>query len=158
MFNWFKPKPQEPKTLGQIGEEIAQEIYKEKGLKIIAKNEYNKKGKRLGEIDFIAADKHRIIFVEVKTRVKDKGFFGTAAESVDYFKQVKLLKAVKLYLIRNPDSQKLKPQIDVCVIIISNFEYLPRVEEKPAKYEVLCAIDKIPHFATIIPNAVEDLN
>jgi len=56
---WFKKSSEEekPKTLGQIGEEIAQEEYKKKGFKIIAKNEYNKKGRRLGEIDFIAKDK-----------------------------------------------------------------------------------------------------
>src|SRR3989344_5896283 len=158
MFNWLKSKPQEPKTLGQIGEEIAQGEYKKRGFKIIAKNEYNKKGKQLGEIDFIARQKDRLVFVEVKTRKEDKGFFGTAIESVDHFKQIKLLKAVKLYLIRNPKAAKFKPQIDVCVIIISDFDLLPQVEERPAKYEVLCAIDKIPHSATIIPNAVEDWN
>src|SRR3989344_6486505 len=75
MFNWLKSKPQEPKTLGQIGEEIAQKEYEKKGFKIIAKNEYNKKGKRLGEIDFIARQKDSLVFVEVKTRKEDKGFF-----------------------------------------------------------------------------------
>jgi len=183
MFNWFKKSSEEekPKTLGQIGEEIAQEEYKKKGFKIIAKNEYNKKGRRLGEIDFIAKNKAQIIFVEVKTRVEDKGYFGTAIESVDHFKQIKLLKAVKMFFLRNQYALKLKPQIDVCVIKITDFSRLRLVATKPNKYIVIDGIDpvrsqapkaladafwhrtsngvdRIPHSATIIPNAVEDWN
>lgn len=158
MFNLFKLKPAEPKTLGQIGEEIAQEEYKKQGFKIIAKNEYNKKGKRLGEIDFIAAKKDSLIFVEVKTRVKDKGFFGTAIESVDHFKQIKILKAVKIFFIRNRKYLEFKPQIDVCVIKITDFSRLPAVSSNPFKYEALDGIDKIPHSAKILSNAVEDWN
>jgi len=75
MWNLFKKsEPEKPKILGQVGEEIAQIEYKNLGFKIIAKNEFNKKGLRLGEIDFIVTKKDSIIFVEVKTRVHDKGF------------------------------------------------------------------------------------
>lgn len=160
MFNWFKKlsQPEKPKTLGQIGEEIAQEEYKKKGFKIIAKNEYNKKGRRLGEIDFIAKNKQQIIFVEVKTRVEEKGFFGTAIESVDHFKQIKLLKAVKMFFLRNRYALELNPQIDVCVIKITDFSRLPLVETKPAKYLAADGVDKIPYSATILSNAVEDWN
>lgn len=133
MFNWLTKisEPEKPKTLGQIGEEIAQKEYEKKGYKIIARNEYNKKGKRLGEIDFIAQNKEQIIFVEVKTRVQDKGFFGTAIESVDHFKQIKLLKAVKMYFLRNRHALDLKSQIDVCIIKITDFSRLPIVETNP---------------------------
>lgn len=158
MFNLFKPKSLEPKTLGQIGEEIAQAEYKKKGFKIIAKNEYNKKGKRRGEIDFIATDRQSIIFVEVKTRVHDQGFFGSAVESVDHFKQLKILKAVKIFLLRNRRYFALKPQIDVCVMKITDFARLPLVTKNPAKYLSLDGVDKIPYSAKIIPNAVEDWN
>ncbi len=160
MFNWFtKPsQPEKPKPLGQIGEELAQAEYRKKGFKIIAANEYNKKGKRLGEIDFIAKNKAQIIFVEVKTRVEDKGYFGTAIESVDHFKQIKLLKAVKMFFLRNQYVLALKPQIDVCIIKITDFSRLPIVETNPAKYLALDGVDKIPHSAKIIPNAVEDWN
>ena len=141
MLNWFKKssESQKPKTLGQIGEEMAQEEYRKKGFKIIAKNEYNKTGKRLGEIDFIAKNKDTLVFVEVKTRASDKGRFGSAIESVDYFKQVKILKAVKLYLLRNRNYLKFKPKIDVCVIIMNEF-------------------DKSPKSVKIYSNAVEDWN
>jgi uncharacterized protein (TIGR00252 family) len=135
--NWLKPKPQEPKTLGQIGEEIAQKEYEARGFQIIAKNEYNKKGKRLGEIDFIARNKLTLAFVEVKTRTEEKGFFGSPIESVNYFKQIKILKAVKLYLLKHQNLMNLRPQIDVCAIILP-------------------AIDKNPASVRIYSNAVED--
>lgn len=137
MFNPFKTKPQKPKSLGQLGEEQAQKEYKKRGYKIIAKNEYNKKGKRLGEIDFIAKNKHSIVFVEVKTRTMGLDRFGKGVESVNIYKQQKILRAVKMYFLRKPKMLELKPQIDVCVIEYSEF-------------------DKTFKPAIIIPNAVED--
>jgi uncharacterized protein (TIGR00252 family) len=139
MFNLFKSQPSKPKSLGQIGEEFAQKEYKKLGYKIIATNEYNKKGKRLGEIDFIAADKHKIVFVEVKTRNSSSNKFGSGIEAVNVYKQQKILRAVKMYFLRNQKYQNLQPQIDVCVL-----EYL--------------GVDKGFKPAIIIPNAVEDWN
>jgi putative endonuclease len=139
MFNWLKQKPkiEKPKTLGQRGEEFAQEIYRQKGFEIIGENVYNEKGLRKGEIDFIAKNKQKIIFVEVKTRTTSKSKFGSAEESVNVFKQMKLLKAVKLYLLKNQNYLTLQPQIDVCVI----------------EYNEL---DNSFKCAKIIMNAVED--
>lgn len=139
MFNLFKQKPGEPKTLGAIGEEIAQKEYEKKGFKIIAKNEFNKKGKRLGEIDFIAKNSQVLAFVEVKTRNSEKGNFGGPLEAVDFFKQKKILKAVKSYLLKHPEVADLRPQIDVCAIILPD-------------------IDKAPQSVKIYMNAVEDWN
>jgi putative endonuclease len=126
-------------TLGQLGESYAQAEYGRQGFAIVAKNEFNRKGKRLGEIDFIAKNKDKIIFVEVKTRSAEDGKFGGAAEAVDVFKQRKILKAVKVYLLRNPIYQQLQPQIDVCVVQCDD-------------------LDKTPNSVTIITNAVEDFN
>lgn len=139
MFNAFKQftEPTKPKSLGQIGEEIAQEEYKKRGYKIIAKNEYNKKGLRLGEIDFIARNKNELIFVEVKTRNSDKGFFGNPIEAVNIYKQRKILKAVKVYLLKNRNLMGLRPQIDVCAVILPD-------------------IDKSAVSVKIYSNAVED--
>jgi len=145
MFNWLKKKPsnnqniEKPKTLGQLGEEKAQEEYRRLGYKIVAANEYNKKGKQLGEIDFIATLKDTICFVEVKTRNIYGNKFGTGAEAVNIYKQQKLLRAVKIYLLGNSEYQKYKPQIDVCVMEYNEFDK----SFKPAK---------------ILMNAVEDWN
>ena len=57
MFNIFKPKPVQPKTLGQRGEEFAQGEYKKRGYRIVVANFFNKKGLRKGEVDFIAKNK-----------------------------------------------------------------------------------------------------
>ncbi len=157
MFGWLK-KQNKPKTLGQLGEELAQEEYKKRGCKVIAANFFNKKGKRLGEIDFIAKDKQHIIFVEVKTRTRDYSRFGTAAESVDRFKQIKLLKAVKVFLLGNPEFAKLKPQIDVCIIRITDASQLKLVQMNPVKYLAPKGIDKIGRDVKMIPDAVEDWN
>ncbi len=156
MFNWLKPKSVRPKTLGQIGEELAQLEYKKNGYEIIGANVFNTKGLRKGEIDVIAKNKDRIIFVEVKTRSDESSRFGTAMESVNQFKQIKLLKAVKLYLLRNQNLANLKPQIDVCAILFKNFNQLALVETDPAKYLIPGGIDKVSYSAIIISNAVED--
>ncbi|WP_251358022.1 YraN family protein [Kangiella sp. TOML190] len=55
---------------------------------------------RFGEIDLIFLDKnvepHCLVFVEVRYRADNS--FGSAAESVDYRKQQKLLKTAEVYL------------------------------------------------------------
>ncbi len=127
------------KTLGELGEQFAQQEYIRQGFAIVAQNEFNRKGKRVGEIDFIAKNRDKIIFVEVKTRSGEDGKFGSGAEAVDVFKQRKLLKAVKVYLLRNPIYQQLQPQIDVCLVNCDG-------------------LDKAPSSVTIIPNAVEDFS
>jgi len=139
MFSWLKSKPKTPKTLGQLGEEFAQEEYKKRGYKIIAANFFNKKGLRLGEVDFIALDKNHIAFVEVKTRSSPAGKFGSGAESVNQFKQIKILKAVKIFLQKYPKYLNLQPKIDICLLEFSE-------------------VDKAFKPAIIIPNAVEDWN
>ncbi len=140
MFNFFKPKPAipaKPKSLGQLGEEFAQREYEKLGYKIIAKNEFNKKGLRRGEIDFIAQGKDHLAFVEVKTRKPGFNKFGSGQEAVNWSKQAKLLSAAKLFLLRNPKLAGLRPQIDVYV----------------AEYS---EVDKSFKCAKILMNVVED--
>ena len=138
MFNWLKKDPSQ-KSLGQRGEEFARQEYRRRGYKIVAANFFNKKGLRLGELDFVAADRNRVVFVEVKTRNLSAAKFGGGAEAVDRFKQIKLLKAVKVFLQKNPKYGNLQPQIDVCLVEYSE-------------------VDNSFRPAIIIPNAVEDWN
>lgn len=145
--------PTKPKTLGQRGEEWAQEEYKKQGYTVIAQNEYHHKGKRLGEIDFICRNSRTLIFVEVKTRSVGVGRFGTAAEAVNQSKQIKMLRAIKLYLLKHPELAALRPQIDVCVIEVEKNQgstlLTPNAGASPG-------IDKPLYSATIIMNSVED--
>ena len=139
MLNWLKSSSTAPKTLGQRGEEFAQELYRQKGFVIVAANEFNKKGKRLGEIDFIAKNGQRLVFVEVKTRTAGNERFGSGADAVNGQKQQRILRAVKVYLLAHPEYRSLQPGIDVCVL-----EYRE--------------LDKPEFYATIITNGVEDWN
>lgn len=132
-------EPERPKTLGQRGEEWAQDEYKKRSYVVLAKNEYHHKGKRLGEIDFICRDSRTLIFVEVKTRTAGADKFGSAVEAVDMYKQRKMLKAIKLYLLKHPELLNLRPQIDVCVIEVVD-------------------VDKSLYSAKILMNSVEDWN
>lgn len=140
MFGFFaSTKRGNFKTLGQLGEEAARREYEQRGYKIVAANFFNRKGKRLGEVDFIAIGQGRIAFVEVKTRSLGSGRFGSGADAVNYYKQQKILKSVKIFLQQQPKYQALLPQIDVCVMEYSQ-------------------IDKSFKPAKIIMNAVEDWN
>lgn len=146
MLKWFKKeKPsesQEPKPLpplGRRGELAAQQEYKNLGYKIIAANFFNRKGLRLGEVDFIAKNSSKIIFVEVKTRSEEQGKFGSGAEAVNVFKQRKLIQTAKIFLGKHPELAQLQPQIDVCVVIMGE-------------------LDSQPKSVKILVNAVDDWN
>lgn len=157
MLNFFKKS--EPQTLGEIGERLAQLEYAKRGYKIIAANFFNRTGKRLGEVDFIASKPGRIIFVEVKTRLEETGRYGAAAESVNRFKQVKLLKAVNVFLLEHKNFLDYRPQIDVATVIIKQPEQLKKnTAGGRMKYSLTLPLDKLSRFVTIIPNAVEDWN
>ena len=124
-------------SLGQKGEQMAQKEYQRKGYKIISENEFNRFGKQLGEIDFIAQKNNSLVFVEVKTRSTNLDTYGGPFEAVGKSKQSKLLKATKLFLLKHPEFEKFNIQIDVCLIIMSD-------------------LDKTPRNVIILSNAVED--
>ena len=131
MFGFFKKEKQ---SLGQWGEEYIASEYKTKGYKILDKNYFNRRGRRLGEIDFIAVKDRDLAFVEVKTRTNTT--FGRPAESVDFFKQQKLVRAVKMFLKDNPRYRDFQYHIDVA--------------------ELLCDLDRNVEDVNILVNAVED--
>jgi len=80
------------RTIGAIGEEIAVELLKEKGLVILARNFRC----RFGEIDIIARDQKTLVFIEVKTRKSLK--WGRAEEAVNHKKRAKLRCLAAFYL------------------------------------------------------------
>lgn len=80
------------KKLGKKGEELAVSFLKKKGYQILEKN-YRC---RLGEIDIVAKDKEKIVFVEVKTR--SSLTFGLPQEAVNHPKQLRLTRLALTYL------------------------------------------------------------
>ena len=93
---------------GAWGEAKAAEYLRKKGYKLVAAG-YRC---RFGEIDLIVADRHFLVFVEVKLR-KD-GRVAQAREFVDRRKQEKLRTTAQLYLAEHPT--QLQPRFDVVEI------------------------------------------
>ena len=78
--------------IGKFGEEVAVRYLIQKDYKIIERNFRCKQG----EIDIIAKDKNKLVFVEVKTRSNLN--YGTPAESVNRIKLNHILKTANVYL------------------------------------------------------------
>lgn len=83
------------KTIGDLGESIAEEYLSYIGYKIITKNFRCK----IGEIDLIGIDKKYLCFIEVKTRRSEK--YGLPCEAVNYKKMKKIYKVANIYILKN---------------------------------------------------------
>lgn len=81
------------RVAGYKAEERAAVYLKNLGYKILDKN-FTIRG---GEIDLVARDRDVLVFVEVKMRLSNE--FGTALESINYFK-IKALKKTALFYIQ----------------------------------------------------------
>lgn len=69
------------KNIGKVGERLAEDILKRRGMKMLDRNWRS----RYGEVDIIARDRDQIVFVEVKT--KTSGKFGEPWEMVTEWKR-----------------------------------------------------------------------
>lgn len=78
---------------GRIGEDAACAYLRLHGYAIAERNYRS----RFGEIDIIACKNGTTAFVEVKTRGKSP--LGTPAQAVDIYKQQKLIKTAKQYIM-----------------------------------------------------------
>lgn len=95
---------------GFDAEARAEKFLHSKGLQTRDKN-YRCKG---GEIDLIMRDGETLVFVEVRLRSNRR--FETAAESVDFRKQHKIIKAAQYYLLEKRLTDKLPCRFDVVAI------------------------------------------
>lgn len=94
-----------------MGEDFAASFLTKKGLKIIERNFHT----RQGEIDIIALDENKLVFVEVKTR---KTSFDVPEESVNEKKQQRIRKIAEAYMVKKEQIEK-PTRFDV---IILNFD------------------------------------
>ncbi len=94
--------------VGAWGESLAAQYLQKKKYKLIAAG-YRC---RYGEIDIIVADKHYLVFVEVKLRKNNR--FASAMEFVDSHKQNRIRTTAEMYLSMNPTD--LQPRFDVIEI------------------------------------------
>jgi putative endonuclease len=82
------------KALGQAAENAALDYLQGQGLCLVARNVRF----RVGELDLIMKDQTTIVFVEVRWR--RSAAFGSAAASVDWRKQQRMIRAAQLWLGR----------------------------------------------------------
>ena len=80
---------------GRLTENVAAEYLRKQGLKVCDTNFRCK----MGELDIVARDGKTLVFVEVRYR-KSKAY-GTPAETVDFKKQQRLIRASQFYLQRH---------------------------------------------------------
>jgi len=108
------------KTIGDLGEKIAENYLKKKGYKILDKNFRYKK---LGELDIIAQRGDDVIFFEVKARMKKGVSEFTPEDNITFTKQKKLIKLSQIYLVKNlptgrQENREISWQIDILAIEI----------------------------------------
>jgi len=96
--------------IGQAAEMQACHYLQQQGLRLIQTNFRCK----LGEIDLIMQDKNCLVFVEV--RFKRSAKFGTAAESITPFKQLKLTRAAYFYLQQQKLFNKVNCRFDFVAV------------------------------------------
>ncbi len=92
---------------GRAAEQEAERYLLAQGLTLRARN-YRCKA---GEIDLIMADGNSLVFVEVRLR-RHSGF-ASAAETVDFRKQQKLIRAAQHYLQRTGLTDQVACRFDV---------------------------------------------
>jgi len=96
--------------IGQDAETLACDYLLKNGLNLITRN-YRCK---TGEIDLIMRDKDALVFVEVRFRRNQN--FGSSSETVNYFKQQKLLRTAQFYLLQHRLTDKVPCRFDVIAI------------------------------------------
>lgn len=105
------------KSLGDLGEKIAEKYLKDGNYKILDRNfRYS----RLGELDLVAQKDERVIFFEVKTRQKIGPSDFLPEDNITFAKQKKLIKLAQIYLSKNPPAGRFDNswQIDILAVEI----------------------------------------
>lgn len=127
------------KEIGNFGERIAKDYLKDKDYKILGQNFEKRWGRRKGEIDIIGKKHGKIIFFEVKTRVKsdpqEKTFFPE--DEISFERKRQLCKMAQIYLSENKYPSNTCYQIDILAV-----ELFPKFQKA-----------KIRHHK----NAIEDM-
>jgi len=83
------------RKIGSIGEDMAVEFLKSRGVKILERNYQN----RFGEIDIIGRKDNTLLFIEVKYRKNES--FGYPLEAVGFAKREKIRKMARFFLNEN---------------------------------------------------------
>lgn len=104
MMDGFKKNKQ---ISGKLAEKKARDFLEANRLKFITQNYHCP----YGEIDLIMRDNEEIVFIEVRLRTHDD--YGTALESIDIYKQRKLLNTATHFLQKSDWLDKVDCRFDV---------------------------------------------
>lgn len=97
---------------GKTSEFIARALFMIKGYAIIRKNYITGRGTNAGEIDFIAANRHNIVFVEVKQRQN----LEQALYAISDKQKTRIIKGAESFLQKNPIYSKHNARFDAVLI------------------------------------------
>jgi putative endonuclease len=111
MMDTFKNK-----KIGALSETKACEHLQANGLKLIERN-FNC---CLGEIDIIMQDGDEIVFVEVR----HNKHIAHAIESIDHYKQSKIIKAATFFLQKKQWYDKVHCRFDVVAVTDNDLEWI----------------------------------
>ena len=92
---------------GKFYELKAREYLKRRGLKDFLPNYHS----RFGEIDLIARDGDVLVFIEVRYRKNQS--YGSAAASVEFYKQKKIIRTVQHFLQKKGLNNRMPCRFDV---------------------------------------------
>lgn len=110
--------------LGQLGEDIAEKYFQQRGYVILGRNFQCK----WGEIDLIVVKNQCIVFVEVKTRTDLR--FGRPEEAVKYHKRKALSRAIYIYL-QQTQANYFKFQLDLLAILLNLKKHRAQIRHIP---------------------------
>ncbi|WP_347330818.1 YraN family protein [Marinimicrobium locisalis] len=102
----YSPRPKRTEA-GEQAERAAERFLQARGLRTRQRN-YRCKA---GEIDLVMSEADTLVFVEVRLRRSTR--FASAAETVDYRKQQKLIRAAQHYLQRTGLTDRVACRFDV---------------------------------------------
>ena len=94
-------------TIGHEAETITASWLKQNNLLIVHQNFRSK----FGEIDLIAKDQDTLVFIEV--RLRSNRHYASAADSVDWRKQQRIIRTAHYFLMRYPQYQHDNIRFDV---------------------------------------------
>lgn len=104
--------------LGRTAEQKAYKFLKKQGLRLLTKNYYCP----FGEIDLIMQDRAEIIFVEV--RLRNNRQYGSACESIDKYKQKRIVKSAMHYLSKKNWHDCMNCRFDVIGFSKSGIDWI----------------------------------
>ena len=104
-------------VVGALGERLGCRYLEKKGYVIRATNYKNALGRRLGELDIIAEKNGQIVFVEVKTRLKQGADMVLPEQNITRDKLLKLEKIASYYL-RQEKKERMPYRFDALAIVL----------------------------------------